>query len=99
MFIKNIQYKNNGAIVFIMEDGIERSMSMLIQEEERKKQTVHKPVLKTTAVEWPPKAAVLSASTNKPPKAAPEQVHPIGLSLPRDTPHLQIQTLVRSNVF
>lgn len=71
MFIKNIQYKNNGAIVFIMEDGIERSMSMLIQEEERKKQTAHKPVLKVQ-VEWPPKAAF-------------QQVHPVGLSLPRDT--------------
>ena len=63
-----------------MEDGIERSMSMLIQEAEQKKQTVQKPPDKTP--QWPPQAAVLSAST------MPEQVHPIGLSLPRDTTHL-----------
>jgi len=75
MFIKNIQYKNNGAIVFIMEDGIERSMSMLIQEEERKKQTVQKPPDKTHTNRLP---------QDWPPKAAPEQVHPIGLSLPSD---------------
>ncbi len=65
-----------------MEDGIERSMSMLIQEEERKKQTAHKPVLKVQ-VECPPKAAV-ECPPQWPPKAAPEQVHPIGLSLPSD---------------
>jgi hypothetical protein len=73
-----------------MEDGIERSMSMLIQENEQKKQTAHKPVLKVqaewppkAAVEWPPKAAV-ECPPQWPPKAAPEQVHPIGLSLPSD---------------
>ena len=76
-----------------MEDGIERSMSMLIQENEQE-QTVRKSLSKTTSVESPPKAAfgwppavsvesppavsVLSAST------MPEQVHPIGLSLPTD---------------
>jgi hypothetical protein len=53
-----------------MEDGIERSMSMLIQEAEQKKQTAHKPLLKVQ-VEWPPQAAF-------------QQVHPVGLSLPTD---------------
>lgn len=53
-----------------MEDGIEQSMSMLIQEAEQKKQTVQKPLSKA-AVEWPPQAAF-------------QQVHPIGLSLPTD---------------
>ena len=55
---------------FYMEDGIERSMSMLIQEAEQKKQTVQKPPDKTS---------------QRPPQAAFQQVHPIGLSLPRDT--------------
>lgn len=83
MFIKNIQYKNNGAIVFIMEDGIERSMSMLIQENEQKKQTVRKPQNKTNMnrlpEDWPPQAAF-----GWPPAVSVEQVHPIGLSLPTD---------------
>jgi hypothetical protein len=59
-----------------MEDGIERSMSMLIQENEQKKQTVQKPPNKTP--QWPPSVSVLRAST------MPEQVHPVGLSLPTD---------------
>ncbi len=52
-----------------MEDGIERSMSMLIQEAEQKKQMGQKPPYKTP--QWPPKAAF-------------QQVHPVGLSLPTD---------------
>ena len=58
-----------------MEDGIERSMSMLIQEAEQKKQTVQKPPDKTSQrppnIGWPPAAAF-------------QQVHPVGLSLPTD---------------
>ena len=52
-----------------MEDGIEQSMSMLIQEAEQKKQMVQKPLDKTS---------------QRPPKAAFQQVHPVGLSLPTD---------------
>ena len=61
-----------------MEDGIERSISMLIQEAEQKKQTAHKPLLKVQ-VEWPPQAAF-----KWPPSVSVEQVHPVGLSLPTD---------------
>ena len=63
-----------------MEDGIERSMSMLIQEAEQKKQTVQKPPDKTyvnKAPQWPP-------HIRWPPAVSVEQVHPIGLSLPTD---------------
>uniref|UniRef100_A0A6C0B679 Uncharacterized protein n=1 Tax=viral metagenome TaxID=1070528 RepID=A0A6C0B679_9ZZZZ len=60
-----------------MEDGIERSMSMLIQEAEQKKQMGQKPPYKTP--QWPPQAAF-----GWPPAVSVEQVHPVGLSLPTD---------------
>lgn len=59
-----------GQLFLYMEDGIERSMSMLIQEAEQKKQTVQKPPDK--APQRPPQAAAF------------QQVHPVGLSLPSD---------------
>ena len=65
-----------GQLFLYMEDGIERSMSMLIQEAEQKKQIIQRTQDKTP--QWPPAVSVLSAST------MPEQVHPIGLSLPTD---------------
>ena len=57
-----------------MEDGIEQSMSMLIQEAEQKKQIIQRPHAKVQ-VECPPQW---------PPQAAFQQVHPVGLSLPTD---------------
>ena len=66
-----------GQLFLYMEDGIERSMSMLIQEAEQKKQTGQKPLIKVE-VESP------KVSVGWPPKAAFQQVHPVGLSLPTD---------------
>ena len=63
-----------GQLFLYMEDGIEQSMSMLIQEAEQKKQIIQRPHAKVQ-VECPPQW---------PPQAAFQQVHPVGLSLPTD---------------